>query len=160
MRRAMPRRRLGRDDLDFETCCFVCDPANERGLGVAFFLDEEAGRVTAAWTPEAAHEGAPGIVHGGAVGAVLDDAMAWAVTMLTGALGLTRRAELEFAHAVRAGEGHAVAAWIEDRSEGRATAAAELRDASDRLCAASRGEFVLIPREQARERFARARGDG
>lgn len=154
----MPSRRLGRADLDFETCCFVCDPANERGLGVAFYLDEGAGRVTAAWTPEAAHEGAPGIVHGGAVGAVLDDAMAWAVNALTDAVGLTRRAEVEFERAVRAGERHAVAARVEERAEGRAVAVAELRDASGRRCAASRGEFALIPREEALARFARARG--
>ncbi len=154
----MAQRRLSRDDLDFETCCYVCDAGNASGLHISYFLDEEARRVVADYRPQPTHEGAPGAVHGGVLGAVLDDAMAWAVNTLTGSFGLTRRAEIEFSRIVRAGRRYAVTAWIEETGEGRATTAAEMRDAQGRVCSSMRGQFALISREEARALFARRGG--
>ena len=156
----MARRLLTRDDLTIETCCFVCDPANEEGLQIAFFLDEEAGRVTADYTPRTAHEGAPGIVHGGVLGAILDDAMAWAVNALSGSFGLTRRSETEFSRIVRGGERYSVTAWISEIGKGRAATIAELRDDEDRICCSTRAEFALISHEEAQLAFERRSGAG
>ena len=156
----MARRLLTRDDLDFETCCFVCDPANGRGLGVSFFVDGDARRVVAEYSPAAEHEGAPGIVHGGVLGAILDDAMAWAVHSLTPSFGLTQLAEIEFLRAVRAGATYGVAAWIEELDAEQAVVAAELRNPKDRVCTTMRGEFSLVSREEAVRIFARRSEDG
>lgn len=154
----MPRRRLTRDDLAVETCCFVCDPANEEGLHVDFYLEEDVGRVVAEYTPSAAHEGAPDVIHGGVVGAILDDAMAWAVNVLSGSFGLTRRAEIEYSRIVRPGQPYTVTAWISEIGQHRAATTAELRDAEDRVCCATKAEFTLISHEEAKAAFAR-RGD-
>src|SRR5665213_2147558 len=70
--------------------CFVCGPDNPRGLRLAFQTNE-SGEMTAEWIPEPEMEGYQGIVHGGIVSTVLDEAMAKAV--LTGADGV------ELAHA-------------------------------------------------------------
>ncbi len=156
----MTRRRLTRDDLAVETRCYVCDPANAEGLRVAFFLDEEAGRVQADYTPAAAHAGAPGVTHGGVLGAILDDAMAWAVNALSGSFGLTRRGEIEYTRIVRPGESYSVAAWIAELDGNRAAAVAELRDAEGRLCCATRGEFSLVSTAEAKALFARGAGTG
>lgn len=151
----MPRRRLTRDDLSVETCCFVCDPANEAGLHIAYYLEEDVGRVVAEYTPSGAHEGAPGVVHGGVVGAILDDAMAWAVNVLSGSFGLTRRGEVEYSRIVRPEQPYIVTAWISEIAQRRAATTAELRDAEDRICCASKAEFSLISHEEAQAAFAR-----
>ena len=151
----MVRRLLTRDDIEIETCCYVCDPANEGGLQIPFFLNEDTGRVTADYTPEAAHEGAPGIVHGGVLGAILDDSMAWAVNVLSGSFGLTRRSQMEFSRIVRAGHAYTVTAWISEIGKGRAVTIGELRDEEDRLCCSTRAEFALISHEEARLAFER-----
>ena len=157
----MARRRLTRDDLAVETCCYVCDPANEGGLGIAFYLDEEAGRVLAEYTPLATHEGAPGVTHGGVLGAILDDAMAWAVNVLSGSFGLTRRGEIEYSRIVRAGQSYSVTAWISEIGQHRAVTVGELRDSEDHLCCATKAEFSLISHEEAKAAFERrAAGDG
>ncbi len=156
----MARRRLTRDDLVVETCCYVCDPANEDGLRIAFYLDEEAGRVLADCTPAATHEGAPGVTHGGVLGAILDDAMAWAVNMLSGSFGLTRKGEIEYSRIVRPGQSYSVTAWISEIAKNRAATMAELRDSEDRLCCATRAEFSLISHEQAKVTFARRAAEG
>ena len=151
----MARRPLTRDDLDFGTCCFVCDPENAGGLHVPFFVEEGEERVVADYVPAPGHEGAPQIVHGGVLGAILDDAMAWAVNTLTESFGLTQRAEIEFLRAVRAGSTYAIAAWIEEADAQRAVVAAELRDQKARLCTTMRGQFSLVSREEATRIFAR-----
>ncbi|MCY3881831.1 MAG: PaaI family thioesterase [Dehalococcoidia bacterium] len=156
----MARRRLTRDDLAVETCCFVCDPANEDGLHIEFFLDEEAGRVLAEYTPTSAHEGAPGVIHGGVVGAILDDAMAWAVNVLSGSFGLTRRGEIEYSRIVRPGEPYTVTAWISEIGQHRAATVAELHDAEEHLCCATKAEFSLISHEEARLAFERRTAAG
>ena len=156
----MARRRLTRDDLAVETCCFVCDPANEGGLHIAFFLDEESGRVQADYTPAPAHEGAPGVIHGGVLGAILDDAMAWAVNVLSGSFGLTRRGEIEYSRIVRPGQSYAVTAWISEIGQHRAATVAELRDSDDRVCCATKAEFSLISHEEARHAFERRAAAG
>ena len=156
----MPRRRLTRDDIEIETCCYVCDPENEGGLKIAFFLDEEASRVLADYTPKPEHEGAPSVVHGGVLGAILDDAMAWAVNVLSGSFGLTRRIEIEFSRIVRAGEDYSVTAWISEIAKNRAATMAELRDSEDRVCCATRAEFALISHEQAKLAFERRTDTG
>src|SRR5262245_20343168 len=57
--------------------CFVCGYENSVSLGVAFERDE-AGGSRAVYVPRREHEGWPGILHGGALFAVLDDAAGWA----------------------------------------------------------------------------------
>ena len=156
----MTRRPLTRDDLAIETCCFVCDPANADGLHVAFELDEEAGHVIAEYTPTTAHEGAPHVIHGGVLGAVLDDAMAWAVNVLSGSFGLTRRGEVEYSRIVRPDERYTVTAWISEIGKDRAATVAELRDAEDHLCCTARAEFALISHEQAKLAFERRAAAG
>ena len=156
----MTRRPLTRDDLAVETCCFVCDPANEEGLHVAFELDEEAGHVVAGYTPSTWHEGAPDVIHGGVIAAILDDAMAWAVNVLSGSFGLTRRGEIEYSRIVRPGEPYTVTAWISEIGKGRAATVAELRDAEDHVCCRTKAEFALISHEQAKLAFERRAAAG
>ena len=69
--------RLHNDDWGYESNCFVCEPRNELGLRLPFFHDTDAGLVRARLELGDAHSGAPTLVHGGVVLAVLDEAMAW-----------------------------------------------------------------------------------
>ena len=69
--------------------CFGCGPANEKGLHIASFLDEETGDVVAIFTPEAHHAAFPGMLNGGIIGALLDCHSNWTAAhhlMKTGAL--------------------------------------------------------------------------
>jgi len=68
--------------------CFVCGLDNPIGLKMHFYQDE-SGRVVARFTPQKAHEGYPGVVHGGIVTAILDEVLGraaiaaedWAMTV-------------------------------------------------------------------------------
>ena len=56
--------------------CYVCGKKNPAGLGVDFEINVEARSIHASFTPADIHQGYEGIVHGGILSALLDEAMA------------------------------------------------------------------------------------
>jgi len=56
--------------------CYVCGRKNPIGLAVNFEIDREARSIRALFTPSPSHQGYEGIVHGGILSALLDEAMA------------------------------------------------------------------------------------
>src|SRR5208283_4735702 len=56
--------------------CFVCGKKNPAGLAVDFEINEQARSIQARFTPSSGHQGYEGIVHGGILSALLDEAMA------------------------------------------------------------------------------------
>ena len=55
--------------------CYVCGPDNSAGLQVAFEIDRAARTISGRFTPRPEHEGWEGIVHGGIIAALMDEAM-------------------------------------------------------------------------------------
>ena len=64
--------------------CFVCGKDNPNGLGVHFEINTEQRSISAKFTPTEHHQGYEGIVHGGILSTLLDEAMA----KLTVSLGI------------------------------------------------------------------------
>jgi uncharacterized protein (TIGR00369 family) len=55
--------------------CFVCGKENPAGLGVDFEIDREQRTIGAKFRPSDVYQGYEGIVHGGILSALLDEAM-------------------------------------------------------------------------------------
>jgi len=55
--------------------CFGCGPANEHGLRIKSFVDED--RVVAEFQPKGWHQAFEGMLNGGVIGALLDCHMNW-----------------------------------------------------------------------------------
>jgi acyl-coenzyme A thioesterase PaaI-like protein len=89
--------------LDFmrseRNTCFVCGPGNPHGLRLRF--EREASGVAAEFTLGEWVQGWHGVVHGGVLTSVLDEAMAYTLFM-DGHEGLTARIEARFRKPVRA----------------------------------------------------------
>jgi len=60
------------DTTDYQRC-FVCGQRNPFGLHLVFRLDNNT--IVAEFQPREEHQGFPGIIHGGIVAAVLDEAL-------------------------------------------------------------------------------------
>jgi len=118
--------------------CFVCGPDNPSGLRLVFRREGEA--VVAEFVPREEHVGWEGIVHGGLLAAVLDDAMG-NVFFLQGYQALTARMEVRFRRPVRPGDRLRVRAWVE-REDGRTiTTRAELVRDGEVVCS---GQGVFL----------------
>jgi uncharacterized protein (TIGR00369 family) len=56
--------------------CYVCGSENPAGLGVMFKINAEEKSIRGEFIPNDFHQGYEGIVHGGILSALLDEAMA------------------------------------------------------------------------------------
>ncbi len=56
--------------------CYVCGTKNPIGLNVDFEIDKDARTIKALFIPADLHQGYEGIVHGGILSSLLDEAMA------------------------------------------------------------------------------------
>lgn len=61
-----------------DTSCFVCGPDNPTGLGARFEIDRDRGRAVCRLTVGPQFQGWDGIVHGGVIAALLDEAAIYA----------------------------------------------------------------------------------
>ena len=81
-----------------ENHCFVCSPTNPLGLRLRFERDGEA--VRAEFVPGHWHVGWAGVVHGGILSSVLDEAMAYCL-FFAGLKGVTARMHIRYRAPVR-----------------------------------------------------------
>ncbi len=58
--------------------CLVCGRLNPVGLHLSLFVDTDSGEIRTRFTPGTQHIGFEGILHGGVLATVLDEAMVWA----------------------------------------------------------------------------------
>ena len=95
--------------------CFGCGPEAEYGLHLVCRLDGETLRTSYTFSDK--HEGAPGIVHGGAVAALVDDVCGFSLFVIQKP-AVTRKLEVEYLRPVLVGVEYDVAAQVE-RTERR-----------------------------------------
>jgi uncharacterized protein (TIGR00369 family) len=55
--------------------CFVCGRDNLGGLQLAFAVDEQGHSIETEWIPPETFQGYPGLLHGGLVATILDEAV-------------------------------------------------------------------------------------
>lgn len=89
-------------DFDWENNpCYGCSPNNPIGLKLNF--RDEDGKAKAEFIPSKHHQSWPGVIHGGLICALLDEAMGY-VTFFRGLRTLTAKMELRFRHPVKIGQ--------------------------------------------------------
>ncbi len=79
------------DTTDYQLC-FACGQRNPYGLQMTFRLEGET--IVSDFTPKAEHQGFPGVIHGGIVAAVLDEALN-RTSMITDSPGWSMTGKLE-----------------------------------------------------------------
>ena len=97
----LPRNTPALDSKKGLTRCFGCGPDNPIGLKLNFDWDGQTASAT--FIPGEWHEGWPGIVHGGIVSVVLDEAMTY-VPYFKGIHCVTGRLEVRLKGHIKAGE--------------------------------------------------------
>ncbi|MEO8658728.1 MAG: PaaI family thioesterase [Bryobacteraceae bacterium] len=94
--------------------CVVCGPNHPRGLRIRYEPDG-VGSMRASWIAQPAWEGFRGIIHGGILSTILDEAMSKAVTA-SGTQALTGELRVRFRHHVAPGEELHIRGWIVERT--------------------------------------------
>lgn len=113
-----------------------------KGFGLRFTAD--ANDVLAAvMTFDERHMGPPQIVHGGALAAVIDEAMT-ATVFHHREPAFTAQLTINYRQPVRVGQPVAVRAWVTRREGRKRWLRADIRDEAGALCAEAEGLFILM----------------
>ncbi|HSN90704.1 MAG TPA: PaaI family thioesterase [Anaeromyxobacteraceae bacterium] len=131
--------------------CFVCGRENPGGLRTAWESDREAGEVRATVSIPERFNGYPGVVHGGIVTALLDEAVV-RTGLLDGGfddLLVTARIEVSFRRPIPTDTPVTVVARLLQRTGARARAEAEVRLADGAVAARAEALLARPPPEVA-----------
>ena len=125
-----------------QSTCFVCGLAHPSGLRIRYDHAGD-GLIQARWTPSRSWEGFQGIVHGGIVSTILDEAMSKAV-MAQGYQALTAELKVRFRRPVPPGEELEIRGWVTDRFKRRIRTEAVVAGTSGAEFAHAWGVFLAF----------------
>lgn len=134
--------------------CFGCSPHNPYGLGLRF-SEHPSGLVTR-FCLGRAHESYPGVVHGGLLGVVCDEAMGNLIVLRTGLVAFTTGMRMRYLEPVAVGANYTCVASLSAAGADAdvVSARAEILDAAGGLAASSSATYRRVPFFTARDRIA------
>ncbi len=130
--------------------CMVCGDDNPHGMQLQYRPNGSDGTRACGAIP-ARFAGFDDIAHGGAVGAVLDDAMWWAIYWTTGAHTMTAELQVRYVHPVPVDTELEVTGCL-DRQRGRmfwASATVCTAAGDGEILAQAEGKFLTTPARDA-----------
>ena len=127
--------------------CFVCGKPedNPRSLGVDIFWDGGEEKTEIKISPDHTWCGYEGIVHGGLIASVFDDAMAWAVRQTIGGWAVTGEMSVRYLRPVKANHEYTVEGRVDKLSGRRITTAALMTDERGKKVAEAKALFIRVP---------------
>lgn len=123
--------------------CFGCGPDNEAGLQIRV-RDGEGGDLVCHYRFPTRFQGGPGLAHGGAIAAVLDDVLG-TVPLAKGAPRVTGKLTVNYRRPVVIGHEVTIRAWEETVSGRKSIVKGEMRDSLGRLLADAEALMIEMP---------------
>jgi uncharacterized protein (TIGR00369 family) len=121
--------------------CFACGPKNPIGLKLKF--DWDGKEVKASFTPGEYHQGWAGLVHGGIMTSLLDEAMSYAA-LYNGVNSLTARMQVRFKRPLPIYEPLIVTGTVTKKTRRLVETRAELKLADGTLVAESTATMFIF----------------
>jgi uncharacterized protein (TIGR00369 family) len=137
-----------------ENHCFGCGGANEMGMLLTFELDEISRRSKGRFRIPARYQGAKGLVHGGIVATLLDEAMG-KLNHGIGKPAMTAELRVNYLRPVPVEQEIIVEAHQERRIGRNFLHAGEIRDLAGNVLARGEGRFVEVDPDRIRGDVAR-----
>jgi len=126
--------------LEDDHYCFVCGRQNPGGLNLVFSFRD--GKASAEFTLRNEFQGHKGIVHGGIVAAILDEAMIKAV-LAQGIRAVTAEITVRFRDPLRTNEKAVVDAEIVKKAKKLIEAKAQIKGPDSRTIAEGKGKLYI-----------------
>jgi uncharacterized protein (TIGR00369 family) len=132
--------------------CFGCSPANEIGLHLGFWEDDN--EVLARWNPDKKYEGWMGVLHGGIQATLLDEVAAWVVFVKLKTAGVTSEIKVKYHKPLYLSKGEVSVRGRLIKTEKRlAQLECALFDGESELCAAADVTYFCFPEKIARAKY-------
>jgi uncharacterized protein (TIGR00369 family) len=127
--------------------CFGCGGGNSRGMQLTFEQDDAARKIIGRFRLGAEYQGAFGIIHGGVIAVVLDEVMG-KVCRFRGVRAVTAEMNIEYLKPVWVDADLVVEGYEKEMAGRNLHLIGEIKDASGKLLARSRGRFVILGQAQ------------
>jgi uncharacterized protein (TIGR00369 family) len=125
--------------------CMVCGPENPQSWNATFVIEAE-NRIRGSIVFDERHEGAPGYVHGGAVAAMLDDALG-SVLLAIKTPAVTANLTVDYRKPIFLGRELTAEAWCDHVDGRKIHLAGRLLD-GDTVLAETTALFIEVPLER------------
>jgi acyl-coenzyme A thioesterase PaaI-like protein len=135
-------------ELPHTAGCLVCGRQNPKGLHLHLHVDESSGVVETHFTPGAEHIGFEGIIHGGILATVLDEAMVWAATWNGRRFCVCGEMTIRFRKAAEVDQPLVIRAVVESARPRLVQTSGEVLDQAGDLIATASGKYVPLPQER------------
>jgi uncharacterized protein (TIGR00369 family) len=126
-----------------DNVCFGCGGASAHGMKLAFQADTGTKRVTGQFRIAADFQGSMGVLHGGIIATVLDEAMG-KLCRLNDVRAVTAELNVEYLKPIHVDQEIRVEAEQVKREGRQLYHQSEIRDLAGNLLARGRGRFVVI----------------
>ena len=140
-------------ELPHTSGCLVCGRSNPLGLKLSLFVNPADGQVHVQFTPRPEHIGFEGIVHGGILATVLDEAMVWAATWRGRRFCVCGEMTVRFRAGASVGEALQITAQVVTARTKLLEATGEIRSEAGIVATAS-GKYVPVDLERHRRFMA------
>ena len=139
-------------ELPHTSGCLVCGQANPHGLKLHLHVDTASGLVSVEFTPRIEHIGFEGIVHGGILATVIDEAMVWAATWSGQRFCVCGEMSVRFRQSAEVGQPLTVTAKVESARSKLITTSSEVT-AGQTVLATATGKYVPLPPDRSEHFF-------
>jgi uncharacterized protein (TIGR00369 family) len=129
----------------------VCGRNNDFGLKLSLFVEPTTGVVSVDFAAEPQHIGFQGIVHGGLIATVIDEAMVWAATWSGKRFCVCGELSVRFRRPAQVGETLYLEARVEFARPKLIQTACTIRTKEGGVVAAGGGKYVPMTPEKSRE---------
>jgi uncharacterized protein (TIGR00369 family) len=120
--------------------CFVCGKENPKGLKAKFISSN--GKAKAEMILDKEYQGYSGIVHGGIIAALLDEACAYA-TISLGYYTVTAEVKIRYRKILKVGEKIIIEAEAEQIKSKLIQAKAQIKDSKNTIIAEAEGKYII-----------------
>jgi acyl-coenzyme A thioesterase PaaI-like protein len=135
-------------ELPHSLNCLVCGRNNPHGLKLFLHVDEETGHVRCDYIPRPEHVGFEGVIHGGMLATVFDEAMVWAATWRGRRFCLCGELTVRFRQTVHVGQSLIAVAQVDYSRPTLIETTAKMLDSANSLIATAYGKYVPVAVDQ------------
>jgi acyl-coenzyme A thioesterase PaaI-like protein len=129
-------------ELPHTSGCLVCGRDNNYGLKLSLFVDPGTGIVSVDFSPKPVHIGFEGIVHGGLLATIFDEAMVWAATWANKRFCVCGEFSVRFRRPAQIGEPLHMEARVEFSRPKLVQTMAKILTPGNSVVAAAEGKYV------------------
>ena len=136
-------------NLPYSENCFVCGKDNPSGFQIKFQAKEN--QVIGEFTATEQHQGYKGVVHGGILCTLLDEAMGWVPTLVTKRMTLSAELNFRFLKPVPIKKKLIISTKVDSIHRRLYTASGQIADEEGVIYVTGSGKFIPLSQKETRE---------